>query len=102
MASGVVFLGLTLVVAAWSRRIRDQFAPQDDLVDAGSAADPSSAVDLRFELGEVAADLADVERAAGSDSFGSRASRNSKHAWMNASGRAVAAAEALVIGAATA
>jgi hypothetical protein len=32
MASGVVFIGLTLVVAAWARRIRDQFAPQDDLV----------------------------------------------------------------------
>jgi sugar phosphate permease len=32
MASGVVFLGLTFLVAAWSRKIRDQFAPQDDLV----------------------------------------------------------------------
>ncbi|MEO8292111.1 MAG: MFS transporter [Actinomycetota bacterium] len=32
MASGAVFLGLTFLVAAWSRRIRDQFAPQDDLV----------------------------------------------------------------------
>ncbi len=33
MASGVVFLGLTFLVAAWARRIRDQFAPQDDLVE---------------------------------------------------------------------
>jgi sugar phosphate permease len=32
MVSGAVFLGLTFLVAAWSRRIRDQFAPQDDLV----------------------------------------------------------------------
>ncbi|MEA2613893.1 MAG: hypothetical protein QOI52_1852, partial [Chloroflexota bacterium] len=32
IASGVVFLGLTAVIAAWSRRIKDQFAPQDDLV----------------------------------------------------------------------
>jgi hypothetical protein len=28
----MVFLGLTAVIAAWSRRIKDQFAPQDDLV----------------------------------------------------------------------
>jgi hypothetical protein len=32
MASGVVFLGLTFFVAAWARKIRDQFAPRDDLV----------------------------------------------------------------------
>ncbi len=32
ISSGVVFLGLTAVIAAWSRRIKDQFAPQDDLV----------------------------------------------------------------------
>jgi hypothetical protein len=32
MASGVVFLGLTFLVGAWARKIRDQFAPQDDLV----------------------------------------------------------------------
>jgi MFS family permease len=32
VVSGLVFLGLTALVAAWSRRIRDQFAPQDDLV----------------------------------------------------------------------
>jgi hypothetical protein len=35
MASGALFLGLTAIIAAWSRRIRDQFAPQDDLVDMG-------------------------------------------------------------------
>ena len=34
IASGVIFLALTLVIYRWSRRIRDQFAPQDDLVDA--------------------------------------------------------------------
>ncbi len=33
IVSGVVFLGLTLLLIAWSRRIRDQFAPQDDLVE---------------------------------------------------------------------
>jgi hypothetical protein len=33
MASGVVFLLLTALVAWWARTIRDQFAPQDDLVD---------------------------------------------------------------------
>jgi MFS family permease len=32
LVSGVVFLVLTSLVAGWSRRIRDQFAPQDDLV----------------------------------------------------------------------
>jgi hypothetical protein len=32
LASGAVFLGLTALVAAWARRIRDRFAPQDDLV----------------------------------------------------------------------
>jgi sugar phosphate permease len=34
MASGAVFLLLTGVVAAWARRIRDQFATQDDLIEA--------------------------------------------------------------------
>ena len=38
MTSGVVFLGLTAVIAAWARRIRGEFAPQDDLVE--TAADP--------------------------------------------------------------
>ena len=33
VVSGVVFLLLTFVIYRWSRRIRDQFAPQDDLVD---------------------------------------------------------------------
>ena len=32
LVSGVVFLGLTALVAAWARRIRDELAPQDDLV----------------------------------------------------------------------
>jgi MFS family permease len=33
LVSGVVFLGLTALVAAWARRIQDQFAPQDDLIE---------------------------------------------------------------------
>ncbi|MGZ8631779.1 MAG: MFS transporter [Actinomycetota bacterium] len=33
LVSGVVFLGLTSLVAAWARRIRAQFAPQDDLIE---------------------------------------------------------------------
>jgi hypothetical protein len=28
-----VFLALTALVAAWARRIRDLFAPQDDLIE---------------------------------------------------------------------
>jgi MFS family permease len=32
VVSGVVFIGLTFLVAAWARKVRDQFAPQDDLV----------------------------------------------------------------------
>jgi hypothetical protein len=34
IASGTVFLLLTAAIAAWARRIRDQFAPQDDVVEA--------------------------------------------------------------------
>jgi sugar phosphate permease len=33
MVSGLVFLLLTALVAWWARSIRDQFAPQDDLVE---------------------------------------------------------------------
>jgi MFS family permease len=32
IVSGVIFLGLTVLIAGWARRIRDQFAPQDDIV----------------------------------------------------------------------
>jgi sugar phosphate permease len=32
VASGAIFLILTAFVAAWSRRIRSDFAPQDDVV----------------------------------------------------------------------
>jgi len=32
VVSGIVFLVLTFLLIGWSRRIRDQFAPQDDLV----------------------------------------------------------------------
>jgi sugar phosphate permease len=45
VASGAIFLVLTALVAAWSRRIRSDFAPLDDLVDveaAGSAASTES------------------------------------------------------------
>jgi sugar phosphate permease len=34
IASGAVFLVLTVAIALWARRIDDQFAPQDDLVEA--------------------------------------------------------------------
>ena len=37
MTSGASFLVLTAVIGAWARRIRDRFAPQDDLVDGLSA-----------------------------------------------------------------
>jgi hypothetical protein len=33
MVSGAIFLGLTALIAGWARRIRPQFAPQDDLVE---------------------------------------------------------------------
>jgi MFS family permease len=33
LVSGVVFLGLTALVAAWAQRIRDRFASQDDLIE---------------------------------------------------------------------
>lgn len=36
LASGVVFLLLTVLVGRWARRIRDQFAPQDDVVDTSA------------------------------------------------------------------
>jgi hypothetical protein len=29
--SGALFIGLTFLVALWSRKVRDEFAPQDDL-----------------------------------------------------------------------
>jgi hypothetical protein len=34
IASGAVFLILTALIAAWARRVRDGFAPQDDLIEA--------------------------------------------------------------------
>jgi hypothetical protein len=33
LVSGAVFLALTGLVWRWSKAIRDQFAPQDDLVE---------------------------------------------------------------------
>jgi membrane protein DedA with SNARE-associated domain len=32
MVSGAIFLVLTALIYRWARKIRDQFAPQDDLV----------------------------------------------------------------------
>jgi hypothetical protein len=40
LISGVVFVGLSTLVAAWGRRIRDQLAPQDDLQDDLMTPDP--------------------------------------------------------------
>jgi MFS family permease len=37
LVSGAVFLGLTFAVYGWSRKIREQFAPQDDLVGEPAA-----------------------------------------------------------------
>jgi MFS family permease len=37
LVSGALFLALTAAVAAWARRIRDQFAPQDDLIGEEAA-----------------------------------------------------------------
>lgn len=37
LVSGVLFLALTAAVAAWAGRIRDQFAPQDDLIGEEAA-----------------------------------------------------------------
>jgi hypothetical protein len=34
IASGVVFILLTAAIAAWARRVRDEFALQDDLIEA--------------------------------------------------------------------
>ena len=43
IVSGVVFLILTGLVALWARSIRDQFAPQDDLVEVdGEPVVPAS------------------------------------------------------------
>jgi Major Facilitator Superfamily len=43
IVSGIVFLILTALVAWWARSIRDQFAPQDDLVEVdGEPAVPAS------------------------------------------------------------
>ncbi len=35
VVSGVVFLVLTGLVARWARSIREEFAPQDDVVEVG-------------------------------------------------------------------
>ncbi len=37
IVSGAIFLGLTALVAAWARRIRSEFAPQDDLIEIDGA-----------------------------------------------------------------
>ena len=38
VVSGAVFLVLTALVQRWSRAIRDEFAPQDDLVEPEQGA----------------------------------------------------------------
>jgi hypothetical protein len=38
IASGLVFLALTAAVGAWARHVRDEFAPQDDLVAVDASA----------------------------------------------------------------
>jgi MFS family permease len=37
LVSGVVFLGLTMLIAGWAKRIADQFASQDDLIGEEAA-----------------------------------------------------------------
>ncbi len=37
VVSGAIFLGLTALIAGWARRIRSEFAPQDDLVGEEAA-----------------------------------------------------------------
>jgi sugar phosphate permease len=37
LVSGVVFLGLTVLIAGWAKRIADQFASQDDLIGEEAA-----------------------------------------------------------------
>jgi sugar phosphate permease len=37
LVSGALFLVLTALIGAWARRIRDELAPQDDLVEVGEA-----------------------------------------------------------------
>jgi hypothetical protein len=39
IASGVVFLALTALVARWARSIRDELAPQDDLAATAPEVD---------------------------------------------------------------
>jgi sugar phosphate permease len=39
VASGLVFLAITFLIALWARASRDQFAPQDDVVDVPVRSD---------------------------------------------------------------
>jgi MFS family permease len=43
LVSGVVFLVLTFLIAAWARRIKDELAPQDDLI--GEEAEELAAIE---------------------------------------------------------
>ena len=60
MVSGAVFLLLTALVTWWSRSIRDQFAPQDDLVEipdsyaggASSRSQPGKYVEIALRSNE--------------------------------------------------
>jgi sugar phosphate permease len=38
IASGLLFLVITGLIALWASRVRDQFAPQDDLVEVDAGA----------------------------------------------------------------
>jgi len=38
VASGLLFLVITLLIALWARHARDEFAPQDDLVEQDAGA----------------------------------------------------------------
>jgi MFS family permease len=40
LASGAIFMALTFLVARWARRIADQFAPQDDIVESDLPSNP--------------------------------------------------------------
>ena len=42
IGSGAVFVALTALIWRWATRIRDQFAPQDDLVQGSAISDSNS------------------------------------------------------------
>ena len=42
LMSGLLFLGLTTLIAFWARRIREDFAPQDDLPETQAGPIPAA------------------------------------------------------------